>query len=1092
MPQTLGSPTKETLRKYLSEVRTLPNESAKRHRFSALIGELFPGSNAVGDFARGVEKLIRIRRRTGEKRGHADAYYGNAVIEFEKSLKATLHDAESQLREYISGLWPKPEEDPKSLLAIASDGVTWRTYRPTLAPGSPPEPLPEHVELDLLREFKLADDSLGSFWLWLTSLLFRPQRVEPSAERVQIDFGTWGPIYREAMVCLERAWDAVSEEPEAKVAFETWQKYLTVTYGTLAESVTPRRVKESSVEISELEDLFLRHTYLSSIARLLIWASLSQGKVRGNLGDEAREVFSGGFFKSKRLANLVDDDFFHWVRRPEAERILLALWERIISHLQEYDLSRLNQDVLKGVYQQLIDPKDRHDLGEYYTPDWLCERIVAELFPREGYKPVLDPSCGSGSFLRAAIAYYLDHNPGGTDNERLHSILGNVKGIDIHPVAVTISRATYVLALGSLIKAARKPIQIPVYLADSLFLPYEVEEDLINKLHGIEITFGQPKDRRYVVMPQTFVHSPELFDDAIAACTDVAEGYSKNERESKETLDRHLSRAVPELTQMLQYKEILDALWEFTSGLAELIRERKNSIWSFIVRNSYRPAMLREQFEIIVGNPPWLSYRYIADSEYQDEIKARAIERYRIAPKSQRLFTQMELATVFLAHSMRTFARPQAKLGFVMPRSILSADQHQKLIRREYSSPFRITAYWDLWRVFPLFNVPATVLFATRDNNQGSPKDPIPTLTWSGKLPERNVPWAVAKDKLHSKKEIARVIYLGQRCALSTQPGSTTPTKPSRYQSAFKNGATIYPRSFYFVRAPDVDGAVDPTRHYWAETDPEQAAEAKAPYREVHLSGLVEGNFIFSAALSKHLLPFMVLKPSTVVLPVETKHGHLQVCTADAITREGYREFGRWMKQAEGIWQEKRGSKASKQTVYERLDYQRELTRQVLSRRHLVLYNAAGTNVSAACFDRESYALPLLIEHKLYWLAVSDQDEADYLAAFLNAKAANDGIKPFQSTGLMGERDIEKKLLDLPIPTYDHANVQHRELSDLGRRAREGASAMACHRDFPGVSTLARKRSFVRSHLGEMLAEIDKIVQKLLVEELRKVSASGR
>ena len=162
----------------------------------------------------------------------------------------------------------------------------------------------------------------------------------------------------------------------------------------------------------------------------------------------------------------------------------------------DYDLSHLKEDVLKGVYQQLIDPKDRHDLGEYYTPDWLCERIVDELLPKHGYKAVLDPSCGSGSFLRATIHHFLNHNPDGTDNDKLRMILGKVQGIDIHPVAVTISRATYVLALGKLVNAAREPVNLPVYLADSLFLPREVEQDLYEKLSGFEITFGGKKNEK--------------------------------------------------------------------------------------------------------------------------------------------------------------------------------------------------------------------------------------------------------------------------------------------------------------------------------------------------------------------------------------------------------------------------------------------------------------------------------------------------------------------------------------------------------------------------------------------------------------------
>lgn len=140
--QVLDQHTREILRKYLRETRSLPNESARRQRFSALIAELFPGTRAITDFARGVEKLIRVRTESGEKRGRADAYYGNAIIEFEKSLGATLHEAEEQLREYISGSWPKKQENAASMLAIASDGIEWRIYRPVLLSGAPAELLP--------------------------------------------------------------------------------------------------------------------------------------------------------------------------------------------------------------------------------------------------------------------------------------------------------------------------------------------------------------------------------------------------------------------------------------------------------------------------------------------------------------------------------------------------------------------------------------------------------------------------------------------------------------------------------------------------------------------------------------------------------------------------------------------------------------------------------------------------------------------------------------------------------------------------------------------------------------------------------------
>jgi hypothetical protein len=77
----------------------------------------------------GVEKLIRIQQPTGVKKGRADAYYGNAIIEFENSLDATLSEAEGQLREYVAGTWQKQNDEvPRSILAIASDGIEWRLY----------------------------------------------------------------------------------------------------------------------------------------------------------------------------------------------------------------------------------------------------------------------------------------------------------------------------------------------------------------------------------------------------------------------------------------------------------------------------------------------------------------------------------------------------------------------------------------------------------------------------------------------------------------------------------------------------------------------------------------------------------------------------------------------------------------------------------------------------------------------------------------------------------------------------------------------------------------------------------------------------
>src|SRR5205807_166369 len=110
---------------------------------------------------------------------------------------------------------------------------------------------------------------------------------------------------------------------------------------------------------------------------------------------------------------------------------------------------------------------------------------------------------------------------------------------------------------------------------------------------GVEITYGGRKSQQHVVMPDMLIHSPELFDEAIAACTSIAEEHAKTQKDTRATMAKHLARVIPDLMKLLEYEKILDALWSFTDGLAQLIRDKKNSIWSFIIRNSYRPAMLR-------------------------------------------------------------------------------------------------------------------------------------------------------------------------------------------------------------------------------------------------------------------------------------------------------------------------------------------------------------------------------------------------------------------------------------------------------------------------------------------------------------------
>lgn len=98
----------------------------------------------------------------------------------------------------------------------------------------------------------------------------------------------------------------------------------------------------------------------------------------------------------------------------------------------------------------------------------------------------------------------------------------------------------------------------------------------------------------------------------------------------------------------------------------------------------------------------------------------------------------------------------------------------------------------------------------------------------------------------------------------------------------------------------------------------------------------------------------------------------------------------------------------------------------------------------------------------------------------LNAPYVDVLIKPFQSRGLIGERDVHKKVLELPFPQFDAANPRHSQISSLGASARAQLHRWRQSGSEPLPTTLARQRATVRAIVRDTLDQIDELVKTLL------------
>ncbi len=70
----------------------------------------------------------------------------------------------------------------------------------------------------------------------------------------------------------------------------------------------------------------------------------------------------------------------------------------LFSQLKIYNFGELPEDVIGELFEEIIDPEQRHNLGQYFTNEDLVDFIIATIV-NDPDKYYADPTCGSGTFL---------------------------------------------------------------------------------------------------------------------------------------------------------------------------------------------------------------------------------------------------------------------------------------------------------------------------------------------------------------------------------------------------------------------------------------------------------------------------------------------------------------------------------------------------------------------------------------------------------------------------------------------------------------------------------------------------------------------
>jgi hypothetical protein len=454
-----------------------------------------------------------------------------------------------------------------------------------------------------------------------------------SPEYLAGDFGSEGGNTI-AINGIHALYDAIvtTDNPKAQTFFAQWKILFgeVCAYDVDGQSEKLRKLAEFyQVGVKDpkpAELLFAVHTYYALFMKLLAVQIMTKfhrlpsalekmmtATTSNRLKSEMEDLEAGSIFRHLNITNFLEGDLFVWYTSVWTEPIEKLVRE-MVTRLDDYNPGTLSEDpagsrdLLKKLYQQLFPKSVRHDLGEYYTPDWLAEHVLSEIgYVGDPDKRLLDPGTGSGTFLVTAInrvRKWYDENRescGFDESELGRKILANIVGFDLNPLAVMAARTNYLIAIRDLIGHLDR-VEIPVYLCDSIVTPTEYGDLFTGTVKAARVPCAACKPPHLLVPKDISTKAED-----VATYARLIEHSLIVENSPEQFVEACLEEALPILNQELHLM--------LYAQLLLLHKAQKNGVWARIIKNAFAP-LFAGKFDFVAGNPPWVNWEHLP-SEYR-------------------------------------------------------------------------------------------------------------------------------------------------------------------------------------------------------------------------------------------------------------------------------------------------------------------------------------------------------------------------------------------------------------------------------------------------------------------------------------------
>ncbi len=993
----------------------------------------------------------RYERHTGktasEYRGRPDAIHGKVIIEYEPPAsfrkKGVVEHAEEQLHGYLKAEGYVQGADAKTLferpVGVGFDGE--EIFFVEFSDGAQTQEFVRH------GPYPFDVESARTFLMHLRGLSRKPLIPETLTE----SFGPDSPLASKIVSALVDALDNWGSK-RSEVFFNEWKRLFGIVYGEQfaaaqdeeAQVLMEKYGVKKKTEFQKL--LFCVHTYFAYLMKLIAIEILAMRDEESSLSEsfssklahadddelkrQLEDIENGGVFANRGITNFLEGDFFRWYLDSWSPSLKEALRE-VARELSDFEPAtttihpKTARDLLKKLYQYLVPQLIRHKLGEYYTPDWLAELVMNET----GYKGklddrMLDPSCGSGTFLVLAIQrakeWAKEHKA--PKQEIAKTIGQNIWGFDLNPLAVIASRTNYIFALGDLIHEQRN-FEIPVYLADSVLSPTEkkVSAGLFGDYYPMKTSVTE------FFIPAHWLANKGL---QMQQAAEEVETLVAREEETEIALKILESKGLvlPGSQQTVR---------DFYEQLLILEKEGKNGIWARFLKNVFAPANAGK-FDYVIGNPPWIRWGYLADEYRQATLELwKNYGLFSLKGHAARLGGgEKDFSMLFTYAAFDRFVRKGGKLGFLITQELFKSKGAGEGFRRfclGQTEKFRVWQAHDLVTVQP-FEGAANKTAAIFLKRSEETTYPVPYTVWTrkkgvGRIPT-DTPYEDALKMMNKKKLEANPMGTSVASWQTTEKGneSVTRIKGNNKYKAFL-GIRAVPYGVFWVKVKQVLSNNDALIENLNEA-------GKTKVQKVEM--VVENDRLFPAIRGKDIERWNA-KSGIYLLFVQDHEKREPL--PEVFLKEEYPRTYEYLAKLKPAF-DVQASKAVKALANRSAFYAVLGVGPYTMAKYKVLWKGMASDVVAAVVSQEKTTFGyrnVLSTHTTSLIPSDNEDEAHFICAILNSTSVRDFIKSFSSAGRgFGTPSV---MQHVGIPKFDPKNTLHEKLSTLSKELHKLAAS---------------------------------------------------